>query len=67
MSAGADTRAVIDQALGVIMKKQKCSPGEAFDLLRGISQNRNVKVREVAVEIVTAVSGRSATSDAHLR
>jgi AmiR/NasT family two-component response regulator len=41
--------------------------GEAFDLLRGISQNRNVKVREVAVEIVTAVSGRSAISDAHFR
>lgn len=65
--AALASRAVIDQALGVITTQQKCSPGDAFDLLRGISQNRNVKVREVAVEIVTAVSGRSATSDAHFR
>jgi AmiR/NasT family two-component response regulator len=65
--AALASRAVIDQALGVIMTQQRCSPDEAFDLLRGISQNRNVKVREVAVEIVTAVSGRLPISHAHFR
>ena len=67
LQAALASRAVIDQALGVIMTQQRCSPDEAFDLLRGISQNRNVKVREVAVEIVTAVSGRLPISHAHFR
>jgi GAF domain-containing protein len=67
LQAALASRAVIDQALGVIMTQQRCSPDEAFDLLRGISQTRNVKVREVAVEIVTAVSGRLPISHAHFR
>ncbi len=33
--------------------------GAAFDLLRRASQNRNVKLRDLAAEIVTAVSGKS--------
>jgi LytS/YehU family sensor histidine kinase len=30
---------------------------EAFDMPRTISQNRNVKLRDIATEMVTAVSG----------
>ena len=52
------SRAVIDQALGILMGQNRCPAAEAFDILRTASQNRNVKLRDVAVQIVTAVSGQ---------
>jgi GAF domain-containing protein len=51
------SRAVIDQAIGVIMAQERCTQTRAFDLLRGASQNRNVKLRDLAAAIVTSVSG----------
>ncbi|WP_454051479.1 ANTAR domain-containing protein [Cellulomonas sp. Marseille-Q8402] len=50
-------RAVIDQALGVIMAQNRCGPEEAFGILRRASQTRNQKMREIAAEIVARVSG----------
>ncbi|MDQ4031527.1 MAG: GAF and ANTAR domain-containing protein [Actinomycetota bacterium] len=52
------SRAVIDRAIGILMAQQRCDADAAFDLLRRASQNRNVKLRELAAEIVTAVSGK---------
>jgi GAF domain-containing protein len=52
------SRAVIDQALGIVMGQNRCTADEAFELLRTISQNRNVKLRDVATEMITAVSGQ---------
>ena len=46
------SRAVIDQAIGVIMAQQGCTPEAAFELLRRASQSRNVKLRDVAVGLV---------------
>jgi GAF domain-containing protein len=51
------SRAVIDQALGVIMATERCPQGKAFALLRTVSQNTNVKLRDLAATIVTSVSG----------
>ncbi len=51
------SRAVIDQALGVIMATERCPQDKAFALLRSASQNTNVKVRDLAATIVTRVSG----------
>lgn len=42
------SRAVIDQALGIIMAQRLCSPDEAFAHLRTTSNNRNIKLRELA-------------------
>jgi GAF domain-containing protein len=50
-----ESRAVIDQAKGMIMMQQQCSGDEAFGVLRRISQRRNTKLREVAQEIVNDV------------
>jgi GAF domain-containing protein len=58
------SRAVIDQALGVVMGQNRCTVDEAFEMLRTISQNRNVKIREVAAEIITAVSGQPPAHEA---
>ena len=51
------SRAVIDQATEIIMAQQRCGAAAAFDILRRASQNRNVKVRDLAAEIVSNVGG----------
>jgi GAF domain-containing protein len=51
------SRTVIDQALGVIMAQERCTQARAFAVLRCASQNRNVKLRDIAAAIVTSVSG----------
>ncbi|MDQ4033233.1 MAG: GAF and ANTAR domain-containing protein [Actinomycetota bacterium] len=51
------SRAVIDQATGIIMAQQRCGAATAFDFLRRASQNRNVKVRDLAAGIVSNVGG----------
>jgi len=49
------SRAVIDQAIGVVMEREHLSPEEAFTMLRTASQRVNVKVRDIAAEIVQSV------------
>jgi transcriptional regulator with GAF, ATPase, and Fis domain len=46
------SRAVIDQAMGVIMARQGCAPDQAFAILKKASQDRNVKLRVIAQELV---------------
>jgi GAF domain-containing protein len=46
------SRAVIDQAIGIIMAQNHCSPEQAFGVLRTASQNRNIKVRDIAARVV---------------
>jgi GAF domain-containing protein len=49
------SRAVIDQAIGIVMAQRRCDPATAFATLRTISQRRNIKLRTVAAELVTAI------------
>ena len=46
------SRAVIDQAKGIIMGLQGCSADEAFDVLRRASQRENRKLRDIAQDMV---------------
>ncbi|GAB7193188.1 GAF and ANTAR domain-containing protein [Kineococcus sp. NUM-3379] len=57
MRAAMDSRAVIDQALGVVMAQNRCDAEAAFEILARASQGRNVKLREIAQGIVRAVAG----------
>jgi len=50
------SRAVIDMAKGIIMSQEGCTPQEAFDHLRRLSQSRHRKVREIAQELVDGIS-----------
>ncbi|MEV0995528.1 GAF and ANTAR domain-containing protein [Nonomuraea sp. NPDC050202] len=52
------TRAIIDQALGIVMAQRRCTAREAFETLRQVSQDRNVKLHQLAASIVEKVSGR---------
>jgi PAS domain-containing protein len=42
------SRAVIDQAKGIIMARYGCNPDEAFQRLVKASRNKNIKLRELA-------------------
>jgi transcriptional regulator with GAF, ATPase, and Fis domain len=48
---------VIDHAIGILMAQQRCTATAAFDILRKASQHRNRKLRDIAAELVTTVSG----------
>lgn len=47
-----ESRAVIDQAKGVLIAREGISPEEAFSLLLKASQSGNVKVRDIALRLV---------------
>jgi len=53
LQAALPHRAIIDQALGIVMSRAGCSEQEAFDRLRRMSQTENAKVRDAAERIVT--------------
>jgi GAF domain-containing protein len=59
LRAALGSRAVIDQAVGILMGQEHCSQQQAFAALRTASQNRNVKLRVLAEEIVTGVAGQA--------
>jgi len=61
------TRRVIDQALGIIMAQNRCSAEEAFGILRQASQNRNVKVRVLAADLIRSATGTEPTDDANFK
>ena len=46
------SRKVIGQALGLVMGQYRMSEAQAFGYLRRVSQERNVKLREVCAEMV---------------
>lgn len=51
------SRAVIDQAIGIVMAESRCGADQAFGTLRRASNNRNMKLRDLATEIVLRVGG----------
>jgi hypothetical protein len=55
LQAKLDTMPVIEQAKGILMAQYRCTPEEAFDLLRRASQNANVKVSVLAARIVEQI------------
>jgi hypothetical protein len=62
LQARLDSMPVIEQAKGILMAQAACQPDEAFDILRRASQRSNVKVRDLASEIVRrAAEGRHQT------
>ncbi|MCK2219661.1 GAF and ANTAR domain-containing protein [Actinomadura sp. ATCC 31491] len=54
-----NTRAVIDQALGIVMAQRRCTSQQAFEMLRHVSQDKNVKLYQVAAGIVRKVTGEA--------
>jgi GAF domain-containing protein len=53
------TRAVIEQAKGMLMAAQRCTEDEAFELLVRASQRENIKLRDIAGRIVANAVGKA--------
>jgi GAF domain-containing protein len=50
------TRAVIEQAKGILMSQRRCDATEAFNVLAAASQRSNRKLRDIAQAIVNGVA-----------
>lgn len=46
------TREMIGQAIGILMERERITADQAFDILRRASQRLNVKLRDVAQDLV---------------
>ena len=58
MERALSSRAVIDQAKGVVMASRGCTADEAWQHLVDLSSTQHVKLRDVAEGIVARASGR---------
>jgi GAF domain-containing protein len=58
LQAAMESRAVIEQAKGIIMGDRRCSADEAFAILSKLSQDTNRKVRDVALSLVEQAKRR---------
>jgi AmiR/NasT family two-component response regulator len=61
LRAALSSRSVIDQAIGIIVGMQRCTPEAAFEVLRTVSQNRNIPLRNIAADLVA----KTANSDSN--
>ena len=55
----ASSRAIVDQAKGILMHALGCSADEALERMREVSQRSNLRATEVAQRVIDAHSGRS--------
>lgn len=56
LKAALASRAVIEQAKGIIMGERRCGPEDAFEVLVGLSQRSNRKLRDVAAALVESAT-----------
>jgi len=56
MQAAMQSRAVIEQAKGIIMSSRRCTADEAFAILTKLSQDTNRKLRDVAAALVASAT-----------
>jgi AmiR/NasT family two-component response regulator len=52
-------RAVIDQAIGIIISRTGSTPDAAFKRISALSQNNHIKVSAVATKIVEEAARRA--------
>lgn len=64
MQQAMATRAVIEQAKGIVMRDNNCTAQEAFDRLVRLSQESHYKLRDIAQLLVDQVSGAAPSKGA---
>ena len=66
LRAALETRHTIGLAQGILMARHTLTVAQAFDYLRRRSQSDNVKLREIAVDLVAELDAtHGATVDGH--
>lgn len=64
LTTAMESRTAIDIAIGIIMAQNRCSQTKAFTILRRASSQRNIKLRDLAAQIVANVNTNS-TPETH--
>ncbi|WP_427170876.1 ANTAR domain-containing protein [Arthrobacter sp. 92] len=57
MAAAMETRTTIDTAIGALMAQNRCNQTAAMTLLKRASNNRNIKLHDLASAIITSIAG----------
>ena len=56
MRRAMETRAVIEQAKGILVAQHHCTPEQAFEMLTRLSQTAHRKLRDCAADLVTSTA-----------
>ncbi|GAB3555819.1 hypothetical protein GCM10027404_33270 [Arthrobacter tumbae] len=59
LATAMESRTAIDIAIGIIMCQSRCSQTDAFEYLKKASSHRNVKLRDLAGQIVASSNANS--------
>lgn len=52
LRSAVESRAGIGQAMGILMERHRVTPEQAFEMLKVASQNRNIRLRDLAEQVV---------------
>ena len=59
LTAAMRSRSTIDTAVGIVMAQNRCGRDTAFKVLTRASNSRNVKLRDIAANVIASVSGET--------
>ncbi|MFB9820582.1 GAF and ANTAR domain-containing protein [Arthrobacter ramosus] len=59
LTAAMQSRSTIDTAVGIVMAQSRCGRDTAFKVLTRASNSRNVKLRDIAANVIASVSGET--------
>ena len=62
LRAAMESRTEIDLAVGILMGRNRCSQDEAVEILKTASNHRNVKLRDLATDLIASVSSAPPTT-----
>jgi len=62
LQAALASRTTIDLAVGIVMAQNRCPQQQAVQILKAASSHRNIKLRDLAAELVATVSQDPATT-----
>ena len=52
MARAIESHRLIGQAIGILIERHRVTPAEAFAKLKKASQDRNIKLREIAARVI---------------
>ncbi|HKX66571.1 MAG TPA: ATP-binding protein [Intrasporangium sp.] len=52
LARAIESHRLIGQAIGILIERHRATPAEAFSMLKSASQDRNIKLREIAARVI---------------
>ncbi|HLL08881.1 MAG TPA: ANTAR domain-containing protein, partial [Nocardioidaceae bacterium] len=63
LNKALSTRKMIGQAIGIVQERYELNEDRAFQFLARVSQTSNIKLADVAAELVSQANARRAAED----